>query len=415
VSDAEAEAGVCSIKSIRSVTNGPIHGAPRTHASEGTTSLNSTRRSVAIPDQNYVDVHHGRPDLHSSYRTKDDYPCLPVELRRHIFCSRIDVVLCLRANRAEQATQVDEDKRLFTDRCTMGRWFWLGFVSLTCSTIGCSTTNYETLPFYQSEYGVEAHGRKTSFDHLVEIDPGAFKVTVAADYLQQAPARVAVLPFTDLGSANFLVDKMPLTHRNGAQRNQWAWTDSQRLRRALDGYLAQREFFVTNLNGVDAVLYSRGINNAEKLYQLSPQELGDLLGVDAIVYGAVESYEAYYFGLVAGWRVGVDIKMVSTKDGAILVEAQGSRYDTSLMIALSPVDILISSAENVLQLRDINLARSEEETCREIVHRIPVSSELQKEDAQAALNYAKMESNRQRSSLYPPNSVGLIRFVTDQE
>ena len=107
--------------------------------------------------------------------------------------------------------------------------------------------------------------------------------------------------------------------------------------------------------------------------------------------------------------------MVSTKDGATLVEAQGSRYDTSLMVALSPVDILINSAENVLQLRDINLARSEEETCREIVHRIPVSSELQDKEVQAALNYAEMESNRQRSVLYPPSSAGVIRFVVDQK
>jgi len=59
-----------------------------------------------------------------------------------------------------------------------------------------------------------------------------------------------VLPFADTGSANFVVDKIALTHRNKVERANWAWTDSQRLRRSLDGYLAQREFLVSPLDGV---------------------------------------------------------------------------------------------------------------------------------------------------------------------
>jgi len=37
-------------------------------------------------------------------------------------------------------------------------------------------------------------------------------VKVASDYQGNAPLRVAVLPFTDRGSANFVVDKIPLTY-----------------------------------------------------------------------------------------------------------------------------------------------------------------------------------------------------------
>src|SRR5690349_25041286 len=68
---------------------------------------------------------------------------------------------------------------------------------LLCGVIGCSSNNYETRPFFQHEYKVEAHGRKTFFDHLVELDPGTFKVKVAPDYLAAPPATIAVLPFTD--------------------------------------------------------------------------------------------------------------------------------------------------------------------------------------------------------------------------
>jgi hypothetical protein len=56
--------------------------------------------------------------------------------------------------------------------------------------------------------------------------------------------------------------------------------------------------------------------------------------------------------------------------------------------AIDVMDIAIDSGENVLQLRDINLARAEEEACREIVIRIPVSTKLKNEESEQALQYA---------------------------
>jgi hypothetical protein len=81
--------------------------------------------------------------------------------------------------------------------------------------------------------------------------------------------------------------------------------------------------------------------------------------------------------------------MVSTHDSGNFVKAAGSRYAVQVMPALSMEDILINSAANVLQLRDILLARAEEETCREIVHRVPVSQELKQRIAQRALDGAE--------------------------
>lgn len=221
------------------------------------------------------------------------------------------------------------------------RWIW--FIPVICVAVGCSSNTSEIRPFFQTEYRVEAHGRKTLFDHIVELDPGAFNVEVAADYLKHPPARIAILPFADVGNANFVVDKIPLTFRSEEERRNWAWTDAQRLRRALDGYLSQREFLLVNLKGIDAVLRARGINTPQRLSRLSPAELGKWFGVDAVVYGTVKNYEAYYFGLIAAWRVRVDVKMVSTHTGENLIEATGSRYDTNLLVALTLEDIAISS------------------------------------------------------------------------
>jgi hypothetical protein len=245
---------------------------------------------------------------------------------------------------------------------------------------GCATTSNADLdnrPFFQPEYGVETHGRKTWFDHLVELDPGGIKTQIAPDYEQKAPARIAVLPFGDHGSAQFKVNKIPLTHRKGKKLNEWAWTDANRLRRAVNGYLASREFEEANLIQVDTVLRERGIHNENELKAVPPETLGKWLGVDAVVYGHVTHYDCYYAFLVSAWQVGVDVKMVSTHDGEQLFAAQGSRDSVDFNPAFDPVDIAINSGISLLQLRDVELARAEEEDAREIALRIPRSPKLE--------------------------------------
>lgn len=267
----------------------------------------------------------------------------------------------------------------------MRRGGLLLIVVLMGAVAGCAANNYEARPFFQHEYGVETHGRKTLLDRIVETDPGGFKVYVSPGYFLAPPERLAVLPFEDLGSANFVVDKIALTDRGRQQRFNWAWTDSQRLRRAMQGYLSQREFVMANLIGVDAVLKSHGIKTPRQLYSLAPQQLGRWLGVDAVVYGKVLNYDGYYLFLVAAWHVGIEVRIVSTHTGQTLIHATGNRYDVQVLPAIDIQDMAINSLQNLLQLRDINLARSEEEACREVVLRIPVSAKLEELLAQQAV------------------------------
>lgn len=262
---------------------------------------------------------------------------------------------------------------------------------LLCTVLiftGCATHQTENRPFFQQEYSTETHGRKTLLDRIVETDPGGIHVDIAPQYNTDPPERIAVLPFGDLGSANVVIDKIALTHRNQQERYKWAWTDSQRLRRAMQGYLSEREFVMANLIGVDAVLKQHGIDSMAKLDQVPPQQLGQWLGVDAVIYGDVLHYEGYYLFLVAAWQVGIEARMVSTHTGETLIEARGSRWDDQVLPALDLEDIAINSAENLLQLRDINLARAEEEACREMVIRIPPSTKLKNEESEQALQYA---------------------------
>lgn len=247
---------------------------------------------------------------------------------------------------------------------------------------GCSTISPQAAdqrPFFQDEYARQSHGRKTWFDRLFELDPSEINVDVAPEFTSNPPAKIAILPFIDQGSAQFIVDKVPLTFRDKKERAEWAWTDSQRLRRNMQGYLAGREFLAENLTVIDTVLAAHGIKDGDDLNRVSPRQLGQWLGVDAVVHGTILHYESYYAFLIAGQQVSIEGRIVSTHDGNTLVSFYASRDRTNLMPAIDPVDMVIDSMQTLMDLRDIQIARSEDEACREVVIRIPASKQLREQ------------------------------------
>jgi hypothetical protein len=224
-----------------------------------------------------------------------------------------------------------------------------------------------------TEEEVATHGRKAWYDRIIELDPGNAEFTVASDYQQAPPKTIAVLPFTDLGDGEFVVDKIQVIPRSEQERARWGWSHANHLRRAFAGDVATREFTIIPLLAIDAVLAERGILDFNKLGAASPMEIGRWLHADALVYGEVLDYEAYYGFLVAAWRVTARVRMVSTRDGHVLYTCTDTRYSNNVTPAIDPIDIGINSVLNLLELRDITLARAEYEVGREIVLRLPVA------------------------------------------
>src|ERR1700730_4258613 len=252
---------------------------------------------------------------------------------------------------------------------------FFGLIAVLFLLAGCSTasTEYKSRPFFLTEENATTEGRKAWYDRAVELDPGGAECTVAADYQQAPPKKIAVLPFTDLGQGEFVVDKVPLCAPGHQERARWGWSHANHVRRAIAGDLATREFTLVPLLAIDAVLAERGITDLDKLSAASPMEIGRWLHADALVYGEVVDYEAYYGFLFAAWRVAARVRMVSTRDGRELFSCRDTRYSTTVTPAIDPIDIVINSALNVLELRDITLARAENEVGREIVLRLPVA------------------------------------------
>ena len=144
-----------------------------------------------------------------------------------------------------------------------------------------------------------------------------------------------------------------------------------------------------------------------KLRRASPIELGRLLGADALVYGEVNNYEGYYFGLLSAYEVGIGTSMVSTRDGETLMRESGGRYSVDLSPALSPQDAIVNSIMTLLEFRDVTLARAEDEVSRELVLRIPVSDKLQQQLAAKAIQHAdEIEAEESDASPQPRHHVG---------
>ena len=268
------------------------------------------------------------------------------------------------------------------------------FFLLPLLLVGCASPQPQSRHFFLSEEGLETHGRKTWVDRLFEADPGGVSFAVAEDYQERPPRKIAVLPFVDMGKGSYLVDKVSLKTLNEEELRRWSWTHTNRVRRALAGDLATREFITVSLLKIDAVLANRGITDGDKLNAVPPEDLGRWLDVDTVVYGELVSYEAYYGFLVSGWKVSARVRMVSTKDGHEIFSCIDSRYTSTVNPAIDPIDIVINSGLALSHLRDITLARTEYEVGREIALSLPRAQQ----NISEFLAAAKEETRRPDSS-----------------
>jgi hypothetical protein len=154
------------------------------------------------------------------------------------------------------------------------------------------------------------------------------------------------------------------------------------LRRFFFGHFASREFVDIELMYVDKMLQELGIVNPNDLYKIPAQELGEILGADALIYGKVTEYKNSYYLLYKQIRIGLSIKCVSTKDGSTFFEGEQVRRDNDIRVATNPFDFVIASFQNSMSMRDVYAARASEEVVRELVLRIPIVNSFIEEEEQ---------------------------------
>lgn len=78
-------------------------------------------------------------------------------------------------------------------------------------------------------------------------------------------------------------------------RPGWNWTYANRVRRFFFGHFSAREFEDIDIRFIDKVLQGLGISTPNDLNSFPPQELGRILGADALIYGEIVDYKNSYY------------------------------------------------------------------------------------------------------------------------
>ena len=104
--------------------------------------------------------------------------------------------------------------------------------------------------------------------------------------------------------------------------------------------------------------------------------------------------------------------MVSTRDGHEIFGGTDTRNSVDLRPAFDVLDIGLNSGLTLLELRDVTVARAEDEVAREIVRRIPVSERnietLQMAARQQSWKVEAADNSTETQSTSSANVVGWI-------
>lgn len=154
------------------------------------------------------------------------------------------------------------------------------------------------------------------------------------------PIRIAVLPFTQVDSSGsateedptLLIDTLPLLSSKITQ------SPAQFMQDLVQSELTQASLDVVPPSIVDALLHhstyeisgSKPLRlNVARLMQADPKELcSTILSCDALLYGNVTRWDRSYYGVESVATVGLDLKLISAKNGKLLFQTSAQDSDS---------------------------------------------------------------------------------------
>lgn len=165
------------------------------------------------------------------------------------------------------------------------------------------------------------------------------------------PKSVAVLPFVDLSGSREGFDVV---------------------RRGFYNHFSSLPFKEMKLYRVDNTLRKAGLVDPVAISKMSPQELGKILDVDAVVFGEISNFDKLYAVVYSQVSVGAEIKMYDTKTGKFLWSGKNVARKHEGGISTNPVGIVATVISTAMNVRDIQLLRANDDLFRDMVKTIPV-------------------------------------------
>ena len=177
---------------------------------------------------------------------------------------------------------------------------------------------------------------------------GEYKV---APYMKNhVPLYVAVLPFVDLSGSKEGATAMRLGFYN---------------------HFSSLPFKDMELYKVDDLLTKAGLTDPDMIRKTSPQKLGSILGVDAVISGEVSDFDKYFLVLYSQVAVGAEVKMYDTKTGNFLWSGKHKVRKHEGGISTNPIGLIATVIATALNVRDIQLLRANDDLFRDMVKTIP--------------------------------------------
>ncbi|MCX7816436.1 MAG: DUF799 family lipoprotein [Syntrophales bacterium] len=167
------------------------------------------------------------------------------------------------------------------------------------------------------------------------------------------PKTVAVLPFVDV-----------------SQSQQGATA----VRKGFYNHFSSLPFKDMELKQVDNLLEKAGLTDPIEINKKTPQELGAILGVDAVIYGEISNFDKLFAVMYSQVAVGAKIKMYDTKSGELLWTGEHTVRLHEGGISLNPIGIAATIVATAMNVRDIQLLRACDDLFRDMVKTIPTPS-----------------------------------------
>jgi hypothetical protein len=144
------------------------------------------------------------------------------------------------------------------------------------------------------------------------------------------------------------------------------------VRRSFYNHLSSKTFHDMELHRVDAALRTKGIQSADDLASMTPQEIAALLQVDALIYGEVLDFSRYFAAVASGVRVGMHVTMKDGRDGTVLWEVAHTGLSSEWSFpTIDPITLATTIIGAALHVREVQLLRDTDDLCRRIIETLP--------------------------------------------
>ncbi len=182
-----------------------------------------------------------------------------------------------------------------------------------------------------------------------------FKGTFNVDpYLKDhTPLTVAVLPFRDISESK---------------------EGSAAVRKGFYNHFSSLPFKDRELYLIDDLLSKAGLTDIETLYKTSPQELGRILNVDAVVFGEISDFDKLFAVMYSNVAVGAEIRMYDARTNHFLWSGKHTVRIHEGGVSVSPIGIIATIVATSMNVRDVQLLRACDDLFRDMVKTIPAPS-----------------------------------------